>query len=127
MNDLMRILVAEDEPSMQRLLRHNLQRAGFTVVLAADGSEARDMLQRDAEFGVICSDVMMSGLDGVELCAWTKQQPHLATIPFVLLSSRAQQGDLEAGLEAGADVYLTKPFDVEELIRVLTSLCGRDR
>ncbi len=115
------VLVVEDEPSMQILLKYTLRRAGFQVTLAINGAVARDMLGTQ-RFDVICSDVMMSGLDGMELCSWIKDQPELRDTPVVLLSSRAQQGDRDLGIEAGADVYMTKPFDVEELVTTLRRL-----
>ncbi|MBS1911901.1 MAG: response regulator [Bacteroidetes bacterium] len=106
---------------MQILLRHNLARAGFGVTVATNGIEAQGLLE-GSSFDLICSDVMMSGMDGMQLCNWVKSRPMLGSIPFVLLSSRAQQGDREAGLEAGADIYMTKPFDVEQLVVVLRQL-----
>ncbi|HVZ40661.1 MAG TPA: response regulator [Candidatus Kapabacteria bacterium] len=115
------ILVVEDEPAMQILLRHNLARAGFGVTVVTNGVEAQGLLE-SRSFDLICSDVMMSGMDGMQLCNWVKSQPELCATPFVLLSSRAQQGDREAGLEAGADIYMTKPFDVEQLVVVLRQL-----
>lgn len=117
------ILVVEDEPSMQVLLRHHLTRAGFRVTLVPNGLDAKEILQ-EQEFDLICSDVMMSGVDGIELCRWTKGQEKLKNIPFILLSSRAQNMDKEVGIEAGADVYLTKPFDVQELVNILKRLTG---
>lgn len=116
-----RILVVEDEASMQVLLLHTLRRAGFEVQLAKNGLQAQELL-RSERFDLICSDVMMSGVDGIELCNWTKSQAQLRDVPFVLLSSRAQRGDRELGLDAGATVYMTKPFDVEDLVTRLHAL-----
>lgn len=121
MQNTYNILVVEDEPAMQVLLRHNLNRAGFRVQLVDNGLAAQELLGTQ-KFDIICSDVMMSHMNGVELCAWVKTQPHLEHIPFVLLSSRAQRGDRELGLQAGADRYLTKPFDVPALISMLQGL-----
>lgn len=117
------ILVVEDEPSMQVLLRHHLTKAGFHVTLVPNGLDAKEILSEN-RFDLICSDVMMSGIDGIELCQWVKGREGLKEIPFILLSSRAQNMDKEVGIEAGADVYLTKPFDVQELVTTLHRLTG---
>lgn len=118
-------LVVEDEPSMQILLRFHLARAGYDVTVASNGFEGKAMLE-EKSFDIICSDVMMSGIDGIELCGWAKSQDRIKKIPFVLLSSRAQATEKEIGIEAGADAYLTKPFDVEDLIRILNNLALSD-
>jgi len=117
-----RILVVEDEPSMQRLLGHVLKNNGYHVVLAKNGSRGRDLLQADTGFDLILSDVMMSGIDGIALCRWAKSTPSIQHIPFVMLSSRAQKGEREEGLGAGADVFMTKPFDVEKLVGTIHEL-----
>jgi twitching motility two-component system response regulator PilH len=121
MNHKLQVLVVEDEPSMQVLLRHVLGRAGYEVSLATNGPEAKKILL-ERQFDLICSDVMMSGFDGIQLCTWVNQQPELRNIPFIILSSRAQLGERELGMRAGADAYLTKPFDVEELVMTLRSI-----
>ena len=121
MNHKLQVLVVEDEPSMQVLLRHVLSRAGYEVTLATNGPEAKQILL-DRHFDLICSDVMMSGCDGIQLCTWVNQQPRLRDIPFIILSSRAQHGERELGMRAGADAYLTKPFDVEELVSTLRAI-----
>lgn len=118
-------LVVEDEPSMQILLRFHLSRAGYDVTVASNGLEGKAMLE-ERNFDIICSDVMMSGIDGIELCGWAKSQDGIKDIPFVLLSSRAQATEKEIGIEAGADAYLTKPFDVEDLIMILNNLTFSD-
>jgi two-component system chemotaxis sensor kinase CheA len=121
MNDKVHVLVVEDEPSMQILLRHVLNRAGYDISLATNGPEAKALLLA-GDYDLICSDVMMSGIDGIQLCTWVNAQPGLRDIPFVILSSRAQHGEREEGMRAGADAYLTKPFDIEELLVTLQSV-----
>ena len=113
-----KILVVEDEPSMQVLLLHHLTQVGFQVVLVSNGLDAQKRLTEE-QFDLVCSDVMMSGIDGISLCRWAKSQETFRTLPFILLSSRAQHIDKEAGIEAGADVYLTKPFDVQQLVAII--------
>lgn len=108
------VLVVEDEPSMQTLLRHTFSRAGYDVTVTPNAIEALEFLESGGT-DIICSDVMMSGMDGITFCRHVKQNDGLRKIPFILLSSRAQRGDRELGLEAGADAYMTKPFDLLEL------------
>lgn len=121
MNQKLQVLVVEDEPNMQVLLRHVLSRAGYEITLAPDGPNAKELLL-SRKFDLICSDVMMSGIDGIQLCRWVNQQEALRDIPFVILSSRAQHGERELGMQAGANAYLTKPFDIQELIATLQSV-----
>lgn len=101
---------------MQTLLRHLLQAAGFTVTLAVNGLQAQDILAERPHIDIILSDVMMSGIDGIQFCRWVKEQSDLRDIPFIILSSRAQHKEREVGLQAGADAYMTKPFDVQILL-----------
>lgn len=125
MNQKPQVLVVEDEPNMQVLLKHVLGRAGYDITLAPDGPRAKELLM-ERHFDLICSDVMMSGIDGIELCTWVNQQDRLCDIPFVILSSRAQHGERELGMRAGANAYLTKPFDIQELIATLNSVLARE-
>jgi CheY-like chemotaxis protein len=118
------VLVVEDEPSMQVLLMHVLVRAGYSITMAIDGHQAQENLTRSS-FDLICSDVMMSGINGLELCRWFHRQPEGYATPFVLLSSRAQEGEREQGLQAGANAYLTKPFDIGELLAIFSELLIR--
>jgi DNA-binding response OmpR family regulator len=120
-NDTRDVLIVEDEKHMQRLLSHLLERAGFNVTLASSGVQAKQILDARV-FDLICSDVMMSGIDGLQLCSWVKEQDRLSQIPFVILSSRAQPGDKERGMSAGADAYLTKPFEIHQLMRTLDAV-----
>ena len=124
MSEKTEILVVEDETSMQILLKHLLTRAGYDVTMASNGLEAKEVLNR-RRFDIICSDVMMSGVDGIQLCTWVKDQESLKDIPFVILSSRAQHGEKELGIQAGADAYLTKPFDIHALITTIDAVLHR--
>lgn len=124
MNTNLQILVVEDEPSMQVLLKHVLGRAGYDITVVHNGLDAKKILM-ERSFDLICSDVMMSGIDGIQLCTWAHQQQSIREIPFIILSSRAQNGERELGIEAGADAYLTKPFDVQELVRTFDKLIAQ--
>ena len=121
-----KILVVEDEKSMQILLRHALAREGYAVTLAANGLEAKQFLAKEY-FDLICSDVMMSGVDGIELCTWAKAQGSMKAVPFVILSSCAQLAEIADGYNAGADYYITKPFHMRYLLSVIATALAKEK
>jgi CheY-like chemotaxis protein len=123
---VVRILVVDDDPTIQRLLQVNLEMEGHEVLTAGDGHEALVRL-RDGAPEVVLLDVMMPGLDGWQVCERIRADPDLAATPVVILSARAQQSDLERGVQAGADAYITKPFDPLELVELVESLAARGR
>lgn len=107
---------------MQRLLGHVLRNCGCEVEIVDNGLKGREALSADPSYDLIVSDVMMSGIDGIALCRWAKETPTVQSIPFVILSSRAQKGEREEGIQAGADVFMTKPFDIDKLVETINSL-----
>jgi CheY-like chemotaxis protein len=123
---VVRILVVDDDPTILRLLQVNLEMEGHEVLTAGDGHEALVRLREGAP-EVVLLDVMMPGLDGWQVCERIRADPDLATTPVVILSARAQQSDLERGAQAGADAYITKPFDPLELVELVERLAAQDR
>jgi len=111
----MKVLVAEDNPAVQILLRSLLTKWNYEVVLARNGGEAWDLLQKDAGIRLAILDWMMPGLDGIEVCRRVRAQPGNRYVYVILLSARAEQEDIVEALEAGADDYITKPFHAGEL------------
>lgn len=107
-----RILLVEDDPSIREVTAIGLAAAGFVVTAAADGLEALDRF-RDGPFDLVLLDIMLPRLDGYEVC---RQIRRTSTIPVVMLTARADTMDVVVGLEAGADDYVRKPFEVPELI-----------
>jgi CheY-like chemotaxis protein len=118
--------VVDDDPTILRLLQVNLEMEGHEVLTAGDGHEALERLREGAS-EVVLLDVMMPGLDGWQVCERIRADPDLATTPVVILSARAQQSDLERGAQAGADAYITKPFDPLELVELVERLAARER
>ena len=118
-----RIVVADDDPDIRELLILNLEAEGFAVAAAADGEEARD-LTRASLPDLVVLDVMMPERDGLEVLASLKANPSTRDIPVVLLTARATDADVWHGWRAGADYYLTKPFDLDELLRFVHYLLG---
>ncbi len=110
-----RILVADDDEDIRAYLEVTLQLAGFEVLLATDGAEAL-ALARNEHPDVVVLDVMMPNLDGIEALRQMREDPRTSHVPVMLLTARVQTGDAITGLDAGADDYLTKPFDPDELV-----------
>jgi CheY-like chemotaxis protein len=120
-----RVLVVDDDEVIRRLIAVNLQLEGFEVDTAVDG---QDCLEKVTGIGpdVITLDVMMPRLDGWETAVQLRKSPDTAHIKVVLISARAQEDDKDHGARVGADAYLTKPFDPNEMIRVVRELAGRE-
>jgi two-component system response regulator MprA len=117
-----RVLVVDDDPPLRRMLERTLAAEGFEVTLAADGGAALLAAERSAP-DVIVLDVAMPALDGLAVCRRLRSKG-LAT-PILMLTARDAVPDRVAGLEAGADDYLVKPFAVQELIARLRALTRR--
>jgi DNA-binding response OmpR family regulator len=111
----MRALIADDDRLTGAVLKSTLERWGLEVVVVTDGATAWETLQQDSSIVLAILDWMMPGADGPELCRRIRQEPALAHLYLLLLTARAGHADLVAALDAGADDFLTKPFDPEEL------------
>ena len=113
-----RVLVADDDPDILDLLTLNLECHGYQVYAASDGEEARQMALTVVP-DLIVLDVMMPKLDGLEVLAILKAHPETRDIPVVMLTAKASDSDVWQGWQAGADYYITKPFDLDELMRFI--------
>jgi diguanylate cyclase (GGDEF)-like protein len=121
MDDLFHVLIAEDEPVSRRLLEKNLAKVGYNVVSAANGQEALDIFKRDF-FPIVISDWMMPKMNGLELCkAIRSDKSKKGYVYIVLLTGKNSKEDIIEGLDAGADDYLTKPFNRAELFARLNT------
>jgi DNA-binding response OmpR family regulator len=118
-----RILVVDDDEVIRRLIAVNLQLEGFDVSTAVDGQDCLDKVA-DIDPAVITLDVMMPRLDGWETAVQLRKSPDTAHIKVVLVTARAQEDDKSRGSDVGADAYLTKPFDPNEMIRIVRELAG---
>jgi PAS domain S-box-containing protein len=110
-----KILVIDDDLTVQMVLLHLLQREGHKVSTAQDGSEGIQIAKKQHPDVIIC-DWMMPGVDGLEVCRYVHRDPDLATTFFILLTAREDLGDRIKGLDAGADEFLSKPIEAEELL-----------
>ncbi len=118
-----RVLVVDDDEVIRRLIAVNLQLEGFDVETAVDGQDCLEKVS-DIDPDVITLDVMMPRLDGWETAVQLRKLPETAHIKVVLITARAQEDDKTRGGRVGADAYLTKPFDPNEMIRVIRELAG---
>lgn len=119
-----RVLVADDDPPLRRMLERSLTADGFAVTVAADGPDTLIAAERSAP-DVIVLDVAMPAIDGLSVCRRLRDRG-LVT-PILMLTARDAVADRVAGLEAGADDYLVKPFAIEELVARLRALIRRGR
>ncbi|MBV8996024.1 MAG: response regulator [Pseudonocardiales bacterium] len=117
------MLVVDDDEVIRRLIAVNLQLEGFDVSTAVDGQDCLDRVAAIAP-AVITLDVMMPRLDGWETAVRLRKSPRTARIKVVMISARAQEDDKSRGAQVGADAYLTKPFDPDEMIRIVRGLAA---
>jgi two-component system, cell cycle response regulator len=111
----MKILIAEDDPISRRLLEANLVKWGYDVAVAADGVEALAIIRNPEAPNLVISDWMMPRMDGLALCREIRKMEKSGYIYFIILTAKGEKEDIIEGLEAGADDFLTKPFNREEL------------
>jgi DNA-binding response OmpR family regulator len=118
-----RILLVDDEQSVQKLLAYPLRKDGYEVVCAFDGREALDRL-RDGSFDLLVLDLMLPKVDGFEVC---RQVRATSSVPIIMLTARIEEIDKVLGLELGADDYITKPFSVREFRSRVKAVLRRSR
>jgi DNA-binding response OmpR family regulator len=119
-----RILVAEDDLDIANLLAHYLQRAGFEADLVASGSDVLPRIKK-APPDVLLLDLMLPGLDGLEVCRSVRGDQATAGIPIIMVTAKGEETDRIVGLELGADDYITKPFSPNEVIARIRALLRR--
>ena len=119
----MKILVVDDERAVRDSLRRALELEGYSVELAADGEEALERLGGNGEIDALILDILMPRLDGVEVCRRLRRKGF--RVPILMLTARDEVENRVAGLDAGADDYVTKPFALEELLARVRALLRR--
>jgi DNA-binding response OmpR family regulator len=117
------VLVVDDEPSIRETIAFMLEMEGFRVATAEDGESALAEIAR-LRPPIVLLDAMMPRRDGFEVCRAVRSDPSLARVRIVMVTALGQQADRERALAAGADHYLTKPFDEDELLALLRTLSG---
>ncbi len=109
-----KILVVEDEPSLQTLLEYQLKRIGHEIVVAPDGQQALESIRSERP-DLVLLDVMLPVKGGFQVLREMQEDPRLSSIPVIMLSAKGQQHDIAAGIEKGVFDYITKPFNIPNL------------
>ena len=117
------ILLVDDEPSIRETVSFILEMEGYRVATAENGDEALEQIRR-LQPAVVLLDAMMPRRDGFDVCRTVKSDPNLSATKIVMLTALGQKTDQERAMAAGADFYVTKPFDEEELLALLGRLTG---
>ena len=118
-----RILIVEDEPNIVESLSFILGRAGFEVDIVSDGAEALDRLRRQS-FSALVLDIMLPGMNGLDLLKAIRSDRALAILPVMLLTAKGQASDRRAAEAIGADAFVTKPFSNAEVVEHVTRLAS---
>ena len=120
----MRILIAEDDPDIADLVAHYLHKSGWQTHIATTGDKALTYA-RSHDVDLIILDLMLPGMDGLEVCRALRADRVKASVPIIMLTARADEGARVAGLETGADDYVSKPFSPNELVARIRALMRR--
>ena len=110
-----RILIVEDDKNISKLIHYNLEKAGFVCADALTGHDALEIVEKE-KVDLIILDIMLPGVDGLEVCKRIKQDPKRSSIPIIMLTAKGEEVDRIVGFELGADDYVTKPFSPRELV-----------
>lgn len=119
-----KILIVEDEKDIVKMLEYNLKKEGFLVSSSRNGEDAVKAANTDRP-ELILLDLMLPGMDGLEVCRQLKRENKTASIPIIMLTAKSQESDKIVGLELGADDYVTKPFSPKELIARIKAVLRR--
>lgn len=119
-----KILIVEDDKDIVKMLDYNLKKEGFRAISCYDGEEALDSVVREHP-DLIILDLMLPGIDGLEVCKTLKKETKTAHIPIIMLTAKSQESDKVVGLELGADDYVTKPFSPRELVARIKAVLRR--
>jgi two-component system alkaline phosphatase synthesis response regulator PhoP len=119
-----KILTVEDEEEIQELVGYNLMKQGYRVVRAVSGEEGLRLVRSEAP-DLILLDLMLPGIDGLEVCRALKRDPDTQSIPIMMLTAKGEEADIVTGLELGAEDYITKPFSPRVLVARIRALLRR--
>lgn len=121
-----KVLIVDDEEHIVELLKFNLENAGYRVIVAFDGLDAIEIASQE-EPNLILLDVMLPGIDGLEVCKAIKGNKKLRDTSIIMLTAKSEELDKILGLELGADDYITKPFSIRELLARVKAVLRRNR
>jgi len=118
------VLIVDDEPDLVELVSYNLKKEGFQVATAPDGGVALEKA-RKKNFDLIILDLMLPGIQGIELCRILRNDPKTERVPIIMLTAKGDEADRIRGLETGADDYIAKPFSPRELVARVKAVLRR--
>jgi len=121
-----RVLLIDDDARLVEMLGGYLRARGYQVDSCGDGESGLQTLRR-AEFDAVILDIMLPGLDGLEVCKCLRSEQKLASVPIIMLTAKGEETDKVVGLELGADDYVTKPFSVRELLARIKAVLRRGK
>ena len=121
-----KILIVEDDPAIRRVIALAVKSAGYSPVIEADTGDGGLSAVRRERPALVLLDVMLPGMDGVEVCRRVKSDPALAATAIILLTAKGEENDIVTGLDAGADDYVTKPFSKEVLLARMRAALRKD-
>jgi len=121
-----KVLLVDDEENIRILVRFNLEKSGYEVIEAGDGKEALRLVAAMRP-EIVLLDLMLPGMDGLEVCRSLKSNPQTAALPIIMLTAKSDEIDRVIGLELGADDYLTKPFSQRELLARIKAVLRRSK
>ncbi len=119
-----KIIVIEDEDDILEIIQYNLNRESYQVLTARDGEEGLALVRREAPHLVLL-DLMLPGLDGLEVCRKLKTDPLTKSIPIIMVTAKGEESDVVLGLGVGADDYITKPFSPREMVARVSAVLRR--
>jgi phosphate regulon transcriptional regulator PhoB len=124
MASLKNILVVDDEPDLVDLVSYNLKKEGYSIDSASD-AESAIVKMRNTGYDLLILDLMLPGMQGIELCRLLREDPKTSVLPIIILTAKGDEVDRILGLEIGADDYMTKPFSPRELVARIKALLRR--
>lgn len=119
-----RILVVDDEEHILELIKFNLEREGYEVILCDNGEDSIKIIQ-NGTIDLVVLDLMLPGIDGIEVCKRVHRMDETKNLPIIMLTAKSEEADRVLGLELGADDYVTKPFSVRELVARVKAVLRR--
>ncbi|MEW6101919.1 MAG: response regulator transcription factor [Candidatus Omnitrophota bacterium] len=121
-----KILIVDDEKDIVKMIDYNLKKEGYRTFLAYDGEQALELAKRELP-GLVILDLMLPGIDGLEVCKNLKTESKTQSIPIIMLTAKTRESDKVVGLELGADDYITKPFSLRELVARIKAVLRRSK
>ena len=119
-----KVLIVDDEKDIAELIAYNLKKEGFAADSAPDGETALAKIKK-GNYGLVILDLMLPGLQGIELCRILRNDPATSSLPVIMLTAKGEEVDKVVGLEMGADDYITKPFSPRELVARINAVLRR--